>query len=935
LIPATAPKPIRRWLLLAMHAPERMLERQQRYQVADDHEFAWRQYCLGLANLRLQRLAALQLALSQARQAFGLSHDPLGLLYCEGLALAGAWLAGTNVENLQRLEGLAHRFRALGYPLEATRTDLLRVLHYYSLGQVERGLSLIQPLEASIDQLGSRYDQAYWLWISGMTYSHNHDFNQAGRLLDQAFVLFSSLHMQPECARCLFDRSWLWQRQERYAAAFNDLAAAQTLADDLNLVYLIAACAKNTGLALSRLGRYAAALDWTLDARRRYGQLARHDFINGCELNLANILYYAGLYELALKMFERLEGNYRRLNLLRMAAGSVRNQALVLRAQHQAQAAYDLLRSIEAPILQGTNQLEQAEYWQALAFALAEQGDIEQATTIFGHAESLFKQLDNQPAAAKCRLELAWLALKQHQSTDDSDNAQIHTIKHQLQQTLGYLDDRPFYRWRILYGLGLCEAAFGKTAAALDYYTQVSLIITNLRLEFFDEHASSAIFVQAHDLFTAALDLTLQANNPLALLQLSEQQRALVLRQHLDSGRSNRRIPRALQAQLWRGLRTDSLGFLDDLPPVGKLEIPEIQFDITEAFDQLDIAQLRQHLTAVYQARWVVLAYICHGSRLIRLTLTPTMLQADVIVLDAGLKRLIERASLARYRWFTYSGQQASDQPIWPELESLASHLLPPIVSQPLDYLLIVPAEPLHGIAWGTLRLNQKWLAQHTAINILPNLSHIQPTAMVVKPYSQGVMIGCSEFRDDLPALPNVEPEIAQLEAIYADQPTLTLQNAAVTKARIFELSNAGSLLGCRFLHIASHAQLRSGAGQAAYIQLWDERLSFDQIIDLQLQGTWVILSVCDGSASDVLAGEEVLSLSRAFLAAGATAVIANLWKQADDASPRLMARLHSLLHAGSDPVRALCLLQNDWLMHYDNASPLVWGGLQVISSLA
>lgn len=939
MIPANVPKYINRLLLLAIRAPDRLVDRAAPDLAGKPTLIAWRAYCLGLAYLRLQQLEPMHAALNQAQQAFNALGDSFGLWHCRGLQLAGVWLSGADAASIASLEQLAQDFDQHNYVLEAARTRMLQALHCYSLGDAEQALRLMQSIALIIKQSPYQEDQAFWLWISGIAYTHNDDFSQAAELFDQAYAMFCQLGMQPDTGRCLFDRSWLFQRQERYHDALTDLAQANAIAHRLEMVYLLAACYKNTGLALSRLGCYADGLAATLEARSYYVRLARHDLINGCDLNLAIITYYSGLYELALNMFQRAEVIYRSLNRIRMATACLRNQALALRAQHNPQAAYLLLRQIEPSILQGNDQFEQAEYWQALAFALADLDDLAQAVSMFDQAEQLFHALDNQPAIAKCRLEVAWLRLRQL-SDPPHDLMVLRQLKRQLQETFEHLGDRPFYRWRIYYGIGLCEAKIGQNQAALQAYIQASITVANLRLEFLDEHASSAVFLQSRDLFTTALDLALQTNDSIAVLLLTEQQRALVLRQYLKqhehrSDYSDRQIPRVLQLQLWRILRSQAVDLLTDLPRPSGFSASRAKLDLLAGVNAPDLVRLRATLTVAYPAGWAIVSYIRYQTSLVRLLLTPTELEATTILLDAALEKLIQRASLARYRWLTYGGIQINQHQAWPELELLSQHLLPPMFAQklhPAMRLFIAPAETLHGLAWGALRLDGHWLCQQTVINIIPNLSLGKADNPPTK--APGVIIACSQFHQDVRPLPKVATEIDLIGAIYEEMQPLTLHNAAVTKAQICVLSDAGALAGCRFLHIASHARMRPGAEQVAYIQLWDEILTFDEIIDLQLQGTVVILSVCDGSASEVLAGEEVLSLSRACLAAGAIAVIANLWQQDDDTSPALMAHLHSLLYMGIDPIEALSRLQNSCITNPQQMSPLVWGGFQVISSL-
>lgn len=71
-------------------------------------------------------------------------------------------------------------------------------------------------------------------------------------------------------------------------------------------------------------------------------------------------------------------------------------------------------------------------------------------------------------------------------------------------------------------------------------------------------------------------------------------------------------------------------------------------------------------------------------------------------------------------------------------------------------------------------------------------------------------------------------------------------------------------------IHVATHGQLVTTSGLFAHLKLADDDLRYDDIVHIGLAGALVVLAACEGAAAEVLPGEEVLSLSRAFLAAGA-----------------------------------------------------------------
>ena len=104
-----------------------------------------------------------------------------------------------------------------------------------------------------------------------------------------------------------------------------------------------------------------------------------------------------------------------------------------------------------------------------------------------------------------------------------------------------------------------------------------------------------------------------------------------------------------------------------------------------------------------------------------------------------------------------------------------------------------------------------------------------------------------------------------------------------------------------RFVHFATHGVLPVDTGiQEPSLVLsfdglkpGDMLLSMSEILKLKLQAESVVLSACNTGSGKISRAEGVMSLGRAFLAAGAASVTVSLWQVADESTAMLMVNYY------------------------------------------
>ena len=232
----------------------------------------------------------------------------------------------------------------------------------------------------------------------------------------------------------------------------------------------------------------------------------------------------------------------------------------------------------------------------------------------------------------------------------------------------------------------------------------------------------------------------------------------------------------------------------------------------------------------------------------------------------------------------------------------------------------------LRSLPMAVLWDGQQFLTEKYGISLIPSTSLIdfryQPIGQ-----AQVLAMGASQFQQQNP-LPAVPIELQNITEIWPGEKFLnerfTLEN----------LKSQRRISDFQVIHLATHADFKTGSPSNSFIQLWNEKLPLTELPNLGWDNP--IVELLTLSACRTALGDRRSELGFAGLAvqAGVKSALASLWYVSDQGTLGLMSEFYESLK--QDPIKAIALqeaqidmiqgktrIENDQLITTFGAIPL------------
>lgn len=228
-----------------------------------------------------------------------------------------------------------------------------------------------------------------------------------------------------------------------------------------------------------------------------------------------------------------------------------------------------------------------------------------------------------------------------------------------------------------------------------------------------------------------------------------------------------------------------------------------------------------------------------------------------------------------------------------------------------VEQLVFCMGEGLRTVPLAALHDGEQFLIERYAIAQIPGFTLLDAQAIGSHRASRVLAMGASEF-GDLAPLPGVPLELTAIAERFQQGGGGSRQilNEGFTASNLQRQRQRGE----EIVHLATHADFRTGPVTRSFVRFWDEALSLDRLRSLDWATPPVqllVLSACKTAVGDRNAE---LGFAGLAVAAGVPTAIASLWTVSDLGTLALMDAFYERLTSAPSATVALRLAQLDLL---------------------
>ena len=841
----------------------------------------------------------------------------------------------------------AHQaYMVLGDELQALRTNVGLMNVLIQTGRYDEALETGNILLKTI-QANPQYDQKQTRLLTtlanhnlGICYHRMGQYEKASTAYGQAEKGYQHLLMWERVGDVLNDRAVTLLHLGRVSDALNAFEAAVSAHTDAGSKRLQAIGLNNIGEANLLLGHYTHSLE-ALD--KAEALLRSLDALTNEQIGLlhrAHVYLALNLYPEALSAYRQAEKAFAETGMRHYQARALWGLGAVLTAQGNYEES-------EAVLQQAADLFEQASNQPLLASVLLEQaslqaarGEMDTAIQTVNHANALIsgQQWPVQQLYIYLRLADWETAVPQIEANLQSAQA--------LSDQLGL----PQLRYRIYRRWGLLRQQQGLLDEAQHYLETAVNEIEQLRGNVAQEAMRISFLHDKIDAYEELMQFYLDMGET-AVVQaftVAEQAKSRALVDLLtgvltiSEQKTSVEQTQALQADLnaiYNQFLAGGIGDDDDQAiPLQKLQIRAQEIEqalrqialqnksdattiVNEPFaGVLPFAQIQAHLSD----KMTLITYHILGDEIVAFVVVENNVHVVRKMGNLSAVQILLQQLLAQWERFRVGDAFVTRH--MPRLLQTTQRVLQQlydILFAPLNQLLtgynsqrltIVPHGVLHQIPFQVLFDGEQYLLERYEIAYAPSATVFALCQQIpARTAHRSLVVGVADE-----AIPAVQDEVT---AVSQQLPAVQLYvDEFATKETVKTAVAAADVI-----HLACHGLFRADNPMFSALKLYDGWLTAVDILPLNMEGALVTLSACESGRNQVVAGDELIGLTRAFLGAGVATLVVSLWLVHDQAATRLMKKWYEQLQDKHTASRAEALRSAQLWLKEEYQHPYYW----------
>lgn len=840
---------------------------------------------------------------------------------------------------------IEHLKKALKIYEENEILDLLAE-SYSTLGIVEENAldydNALKAFNASLainEEIGEDLNRGRELRrIGRIYYLRLNRFEDARKIFSQAYELFTELKQVDQQVESLLELGLVAEKEADFKQALELYGRAQALAEKADLRPSLAKAFLYQANSHWFQGNYQQAFRFqrqSLEIARTLQDKLQQAFI----LNTLGLIHWTlndptRALENLNQSLDLAEASHSPLDI----ATAYNNIGLVHRKEKRYPESIEFFKKALKRDEQLKSKWGQGYTHRNLGMSLLRMGQLENAEVHLKKAVELSREIGNRTNLVKAMLELGNLALERKQW---ESAVSLFRETFELSDRLNVKE----VSWRALRGEGFALIQSGKNEQAVESYKKAVSVVDALRAAIKVEEFQNGFLTDKQDVYKELVLLLLNIGKIKESFQFAERAKSRSFIDLLGNQKISLKddVSRSLYEAL--NLQKQTIRKIEESLTVARIsdegevskqlakelvkarnKYQDLLIDAKEqspeisSFITVDAISL-EALQGLLEDSVALVEYMVTEKELVAWVITKEKIEVSRVPLEE--KRL--NSLVADYR-----ERIQKLAPVEEQAKRLHSLLIKPVEPfiEGKRILGIVPHGHLHYISFSSLKDEQNYLVEKYPLFYSPSASVMQFTFKELTKRSRDIKVlalGNPDLGDFNYDLPLAEMEANAIKWDFPKVDVFTRENA--TESWLQE-----HISEYQVIHIASHGEFDPvnplfSSLKLARTATEDGNFEVNEVFGLEINADIVTLSACQTGLGDIVGGDELVGLNRAFIYAGTKSILSSLWRVSDISTAVLIK--HFYRNYGKEN-KAVSLRKAQLLVKRLYPHPSYWAGFNL-----